>query len=158
VLDPERRNAGGTPVRGEQWKAIYPKACELLAGAVADPRELKPKDFYKRRRPDDSGDDGYPSGHASRASIHAAVSAQVVPGRVRELTAEALVHGMHRVVLNKHYATDIWAGSVLGQNLGLRMSGNAKFQADLAGARAEWQSARFPGNCGVRPTSRTLCA
>jgi hypothetical protein len=139
VLDPSRKNSDGSPVRGKQWKDICPKTCGLLEGALADLKSLKPKDFYPRQRPDKSGDDAYPSGHTSRASLQAAVLMRVMPAKRRELTLEALGHGMHRAVLKKHYPTDIWGGFVLGQHLGLKMCENPAFQKAVEAASKEWE-------------------
>ncbi len=139
VLDPDRKNPDGTPVKGEQWKGIYPKTCLLLTNALDDLKQMKYKDAYPRQRPGDSKEmDAYPSGHGTRASLEASVLGQVAPGKSRDLIREAWARGMHRIVLGKHYPTDIAASFVVGRTVGLKMSISQKFQADLEAARAEW--------------------
>lgn len=139
VLDPDRKNADGTPVRKDQWKAIYPKTCELLANACGELDSLPLKKLHPRVRPHIPDKfESYPSGHTYRAALQAAVLAQVVPEKRRDLVREAVTLGMLRGVIGVHYPTDVWDGFIVGQYVGWKMKENETFGVDLQLAKKEW--------------------
>jgi acid phosphatase (class A) len=113
------------------------------AAAVTD----KAKDYYKRPRPyvTDPGlangklekSFSYPSGHSTESMVLALVLADLFPDKHDAIIAEARSIGWHRVMIARHYPTDIYAGRVLAQAIVKQMEKNDDFQKDFAEAKAE---------------------
>ena len=105
------------------------------------------KDFYKRPRPyvTDPGlangklekSFSYPSGHATESMVLALVLADLFPDKHDAIIAEARSIGWHRVMIARHYPTDIYAGRVLAQAIVKQMVKNTDFQKDFEEAKAE---------------------
>ena len=118
------------------------------AEAVTD----KAKDFYKRPRPyttDPSLANGkleksfsYPSGHSTESMVLALVLADLFPDKHDAIIAEARSIGWHRVMIARHYPTDIYAGRALAQAIVKQMQKNDDFQKDFAEAQAEIAAAQ----------------
>jgi acid phosphatase (class A) len=112
-----------------------------------------PKDFYKRHRPyqlDDSLSLGkpeasfsYPSGHSTRGTVYAMVLAELFPEKKDAILQIGRNIGWDRVLIGKHFATDIYAGRVLGRAIVQELLANKNFQHDLAAAKAETAAAKL---------------
>jgi len=105
------------------------------------------KDYYKRPRPyvtDPSLANGkleksysYPSGHSTESMVLALVLADLFPHQHDAIIATARSIGWHRVMIARHYPTDIYAGRVLAQAIVRQMKKSSAFQSDFAAAKAE---------------------
>lgn len=106
------------------------------------------KDFWMRPRPyliDTNLLDGdvekftgsYPSGHSTRGTVFALLLSELFPDRREAILAKGREIGWHRVMLGKHYPTDIYAGRVLGQYIVQRMKVSHAFAHDFKQAKAE---------------------
>ena len=105
------------------------------------------KDDFKRPRPyavDPSLANGkleksfsYPSGHSTESMVLALVLADLFPAQRDAIVAEARSIGWHRVMIARHYPTDIYAGRVLAQAIAERMKENGDFQKDFVAAKSE---------------------
>jgi acid phosphatase (class A) len=117
---------------------------------VAEPIE-EVKDYWKRRRPyhlDQSllegapeKDHGYPSAHSTRGTVLALLLAELFPEHKEAILQTGRDLGWDRVLLGKHFPTDIFAGRVLGRALVRELMASPAFQRDLAEAKAEAQAA-----------------
>jgi acid phosphatase (class A) len=113
------------------------------AEAVTD----QAKDYYKRPRPyfTDPGlangklekSYSYPSGHSTESMVLALVLADLFPDRQDAIIGIARGIGWHRVMIARHYPTDIYAGRVLAQAIVRQMKKSDAFQTDFAAAKAE---------------------
>ncbi|HTX20424.1 MAG TPA: phosphatase PAP2 family protein [Candidatus Aquilonibacter sp.] len=128
------------------------KRVQSDAEAVTD----NAKDYYKRPRPfvtDPSLANGkleksfsYPSGHSTESMVLALVLADLFPAHRDAIIAEARSIGWHRVMIARHYPTDIVAGRVLAQAIVRQMKKNDAFQKDFAGAKAEIAAVQTAAN------------
>lgn len=109
------------------------------------------KDFWMRPRPylvDTNLLDGavekfsgsYPSGHSTRGTVFALLLSELFPDRRDTILAKGREIGWHRVMLGKHYPTDIYAGRVLGQSIVRQMKTNHAFRHDFSEAKTEIES------------------
>jgi acid phosphatase (class A) len=122
------------------------------AAAVTD----NAKDFYKRPRPyvtDPSLANGkleksfsYPSGHSTESMVLALVLADLFPDKHDAIIAEARSIGWHRVLIARHYPTDIYAGRVLAQAIVKQLKKSDAFQNDFAEAKAEIATVQTAAN------------
>jgi len=80
---------------------------------------------------------GYPSGHSTRAMVMALLLADLFPEKRDTILAEGRQIGWDRVMLGRHYETDIFAGRVLGQAIVRELHKNPAFELDFAAAKAE---------------------
>lgn len=127
----------------------FPKTEEFFHNVQKDAEAVtdNAKDFYKRPRPfvtDPSLANGkleksfsYPSGHSTESMVLALVLADLFPAHRDAIIAEARSIGWHRVMIARHYPTDIVAGRVLAQAIVKQMEKSGKFQKDFAEAKAE---------------------
>jgi acid phosphatase (class A) len=109
------------------------------------------KDCFKRPRPyrvDPSLANGkleksfsYPSGHSTESMVLALVLADLFPAHRDAIVAEARSIGWHRVMIARHYPTDIYAGRVLAKAIVRQMKASPDFQKDFAAARVEIRAA-----------------
>jgi acid phosphatase (class A) len=83
----------------------------------------------------------YPSGHSTEATVIALVLADLFPARRDDILAVGRDIGWHRVLIARHYPTDIYAGRVLARAIVREMKANVDFQRDFAQARQELQGA-----------------
>jgi acid phosphatase (class A) len=131
-----------------------PKTAALLKevrdeiGGIID----EPKDHFKRLRPFQVDGEllfgtpergfSYPSGHSARGTVYALVLAEIFPEKQEAILAEGREIGWDRVLVGKHFPTDIQAGRVLGQAIVHELEASPAFEHDLAEARAEAQAAQ----------------
>ncbi len=105
------------------------------------------KNHWKRERPyviDPSLAQGeptpgfsYPSGHSTIGTVYALILAEMFPEKREAILAIGRNLGWHRVILAKHYPTDVVAGRVLGQAIVRELNASPEFQHDLHEVRAE---------------------
>lgn len=57
---------------------------------------------------------GYPSGHSTRGTVYALVLAELFPDKREAILQVGRNIGWDRVIIGKHYPTDIYAGRTLG--------------------------------------------
>jgi acid phosphatase (class A) len=110
------------------------------------------KDYWKRRRPYEvdeqlsagppENDYGYPSAHSTRGTVQALLLAELFPEHKEAILEIGRNLGWDRVLLGKHFPTDIYAGRVLGQALVRELLASPAFQRDLAEAKAEVRAAQ----------------
>ncbi|HZZ28386.1 MAG TPA: phosphatase PAP2 family protein [Pirellulales bacterium] len=80
---------------------------------------------------------GYPSGHSTQATVLAALLAEAIPDKRDAILAEGRQVGWDRVMLGRHYETDIYAGRVLGQAIVRQLHESPAFEHDFAEVKAE---------------------
>lgn len=85
---------------------------------------------------------GYPSGHATRATLFALLLVELFPEHRDEILAKGRESGWLRVQGGVHTPLDIYAGRTLGQSLANAFLKNQAFQADLAEAKKEIAAAK----------------
>jgi acid phosphatase (class A) len=105
------------------------------------------KNYFKRKRPYEMDESlrlgkpepsfSYPSGHSTRGTVYALVFAELFPARREALLQIGRDIGWDRVVIGKHFPTDVYAGRVLGQAVFRQLMANTVFRQDLAGVKAE---------------------
>ena len=105
------------------------------------------KDYWKRQRPYQMDERltlgrpeksfGYPSGHSTRGMVQALLLAELFPERKEAILVIGRDIGWDRVLIGKHFPTDIYARRVLGQAIVRQLLASPAFQRDLAEARAE---------------------
>jgi acid phosphatase (class A) len=83
----------------------------------------------------------YPSGHATLAFSIGIVLASLIPAKSQAILARATEYSENRLVCGVHFRSDIVAGQQFGTILALRLMQNAKFHAQMNGARAELRAA-----------------
>ncbi len=109
------------------------------------------KDYWKRRRPYQLDEHlslgapessfSYPSGHSTRGTVYALLLAELFPDRKEAILAIGRNIGWDRVLIGKHFPTDIYAGRVLGQAIFRKLQASPAFQHDLAEAKVEAETA-----------------
>jgi acid phosphatase (class A) len=126
-----------------------PKTEALFAEVEKEsiPVTTEVKKYWKRPRPcvvdtnlavgDLETSFSYPSGHATGGTIYALLLADMFPAKREAILAFARDLAWHRVLLAKHYPTDIYAGRVLGQAVVRELKASSAFQHDFAEAQAE---------------------
>jgi acid phosphatase (class A) len=110
-----------------------------------------PKDHFKRKRPylldphlslgDPEPSFSYPSGHSTRGTVYSMVLAELFPRKKEPILEFGRTIGWDRILIGKHFPTDVYAGRVLGQAIVKQLLSSPKFQQDLAAARAEIKQA-----------------
>lgn len=110
-----------------------------------------PKNHWKRTRPyvldpnlvlgDPEPSYSYPSGHSTRGTVYAGVLAELFPDKKDAILAVGREIGWDRVLIGKHFPTDVFAGRMLGKAIVRELLASPAFQHDLAEAKAELQSA-----------------
>ncbi len=131
-----------------------PKTRALLEKVKADIGPLidAPKNYYKRLRPYQIDEHlgfgkpepsfGYPSGHSTRGAVYALVIAELVPEKKDAILAVGREIGWDRVLIGKHFPTDIYAGRVLAYAILRELHASTAFQHDLEQATAEIRDAQ----------------
>lgn len=84
----------------------------------------------------------YPSGHSTEAMVIALLLSEIFPERSDAILAVGRDIGWHRVLIGRHYPTDIYSGRVLAQAVVKEMKKNKTFQTDFAEVKAEVAAAR----------------
>lgn len=112
-------------------------------GAVID----APKNHFKRTRPYQIDEHlvlgqpepsfSYPSGHSTRGTVYSLVIAELFPEKKDAILAIGRDIGWDRVLIGKHFPTDIYAGRVLGYAIVRELRASTAFQHDLEQAMAE---------------------
>lgn len=126
-----------------------PKTKALLEKMKLDIGEAVdgPKRHWKRQRPYEMDpalalgkperNYGYPSGHSTRGTVYAMILAELFPEKREAILSIGRDIGWDRVVIGKHFPTDIYAGRVLGKAIVRELLASLAFQRDLADAKAE---------------------
>ncbi len=110
------------------------------------------KEYWKRARPCqvDAGlkygkaenSFSYPSGHSTVGTVQALVLAKLFPDQRDVILGIGRQIGWDRVMIGKHFPTDIYAGRTLAQAIVRELDKSLEFQHDLAAAKAELKAAR----------------
>lgn len=88
----------------------------------------------------------FPSGHATRGALFAALLAELAPDRRDALLRRGAQIGEDRVIAGVHYPSDVAAGERLGRAVARALLADPAFRATLDEARAkEWARARARG-------------
>src|SRR5258705_735295 len=111
-----------------------------------------PKDHWRRLRPYQMDANlslgkpesrfSYPSGHSTRGTVYAALVAELFPEKKEAILLIGRDIGWDRVLIGKHFPTDIYAGRVLGKAIMRELMSSPAFQKDLAEAKAEVEAAQ----------------
>lgn len=133
------------PGKFPKIEAIYAKVKASIGKAID-----APKDHWKRKRPyqldpqlalgDPEPSFSYPSGHSARGTVYALLVAEIFPEKKDAILSIGRTLGWDRVLIGKHFPTDIQAGRVLGQAIFHELLASPAFQSDLAAAKAEAQA------------------
>jgi acid phosphatase (class A) len=133
-------------------KLVHTEALLKKVKAEIAPAINEPKDYWKRKRPYQLDEHlalgkpessfGYPSGHSARGTVYALILAELYPEKKEALLEEGREIGWDRVLMGKHFPTDIQAGRVLARAIVRELMANVAFQRDLAQAKAEIANAR----------------
>lgn len=87
----------------------------------------------------------FPSGHATRGALLAAVLAELAPDRRAALLARGAQIGQDRVIAGVHYPSDVAAGEKLGLAIAEALLADPAFRAEVARVRAaEWDRPTAP--------------
>jgi acid phosphatase (class A) len=123
-------------------KAMLEKMKKDIQGAI----DL-PKNHYQRQRPYQLDEGlvfgkpessfGYPSGHSARGTVYAMLLAELFPEKKEAILAIGRDIGWDRVLIGKHFPTDIYAGRVLGRAIVRELKKSEAFQHDFAEAKDE---------------------
>ena len=135
------------PDKLPKTEALFLKVKTDLTGSIE-----AVKQHWKRRRPYEvdehlsagppESDYGYPSAHSTRGIVQALILAELFPQQKEAILEMGRNLGWDRVLLGKHFPTDIYAGRVLGQALVRELLTSPAFQHDLAEAKAEVRAAQ----------------
>jgi acid phosphatase (class A) len=130
------------PGKFPKTEALFAKV-KASIGAAID----APKNYWKRKRPyqldaqlalgNPEPSFGYPSGHSARGTAYALLMAELFPNKKEAILSIGRDIGWDRVLIGKHFPTDVQAGRVLGQAIFRELAANPAFQSDLAEAQAE---------------------
>jgi acid phosphatase (class A) len=114
-----------------------------------------PKYHWRRLRPyqiDESLNLGkpepspsYPSGHSTRGTVYSLLLAEIFPEKRDAILEIGREIGWDRVLIGKHFPTDVFAGRVLGQAVFRELMASTEFQHDLREAKAEVAALQNPG-------------
>ena len=109
------------------------------------------KNHFKRQRPYQMDEHlflgtpeqsfSYPSGHSTRGTVYSLVLAELFPDKRPAILEVGRNIGWDRVLIGKHFPSDVYAGRVLGQALARELLASPPFQHDLLEAKAEIQAA-----------------
>ena len=128
-------------------EALFEKVKKEISEAINIP-----KDHWKRLRPYQMDKDltlgkgepsaSYPSGHSTRGTVQSLILAELFPEKREAVLEFGRTIGWDRVLIGKHFITDVRAGRVLGQAIVRELMKNESFQHDLAEAKAEIKAAQ----------------
>jgi acid phosphatase (class A) len=131
-------------------KALLEKVKKDI-GTVID----APKNHFKRLRPYQIDDHlvlgapepsfSYPSGHSTRGTVYSLVIAELFPEKNEAILDIGRNIGWDRVLIGKHFPTDVYAGRVLGYAIVRELHSSTLFQHDLEQAMAEIRDAEQRG-------------
>lgn len=133
------------PGRLPKTEALFQKVKKDITGPLDSA-----KDHWQRRRPYQMDarlwlgapekSFGYPSGHSTRGTVEALLLAELFPEKNEAILEMGRTIGWDRVLIGKHFPTDIYAGRVLGQAIVRELLASPAFQHDLTEAKAEVQA------------------
>ena len=92
----------------------------------------------------------YPSGHSTRGTVYALVLAEIYSEKKDAILEIGRNIGWDRVLIGKHYPTDVYAGRVLGQAIARELLASPSFRRDLELAQAEVKNSK------LKPQAQTL--
>ncbi len=132
---------------------ILPKTATLFQKVTNETKEAieLAKNHFKRIRPemwkvtgDPEKSDGYcyPSGHTTRAYVWSTLLANAFPDERKALHLQARQKAWYRVVLGRHYPSDVRAGKTYGTFLANKFLKDPEFQAEWSAVCAEMKQAR----------------
>jgi acid phosphatase (class A) len=130
-----------------------PKTKALLEKVKKDIGEMinAPKNHFKRLRPyqidsqlvlgEPEPSFSYPSGHSTRGTVYSLVIAELFPEKKDAILTIGRDIGWDRVLIGKHFPTDVYAGRVLGYAIVRQLHSSTLFEHDLEQAMAEIRDA-----------------
>jgi acid phosphatase (class A) len=132
---------------------ILPKTAALFQKVTTETKSAIEiaKNHFKRTRPEmwkETGDpeksDGYcyPSGHTTRAYVWSNLLANAFPDQTKPLHLQARQKAWYRVILGRHYPSDIRAGKTYGTFLAQQFLKSPAFHCEWEAACAEMKKAR----------------
>ena len=120
-----------------------------------------PKDHYKRLRPyqidpalaigKPEPSASYPSGHSVRGTVTALLLAEMFPDKKEPILEFGKVIGWDRVLIGKHFYTDVVAGRVLAQAIVQELHKLPDFEKDLAEVKKEIAANRPQQDAAATP-------
>jgi acid phosphatase (class A) len=132
-----------------------PLTAQLLKNAEKDSKYYSEtaKTAFGRKRPkfadkrvkvviEGQEEASYPSGHATRGMLMAAIVADISPDNKADIMDKGWEIGWDRVIAGVHYPSDVVAGRVLGKAIARAMFENPAFKQDLAKAKSEFNGAK----------------
>jgi acid phosphatase (class A) len=135
------------PEQLPKMEALFKKVKKDIDGPIETA-----KDYFKRRRPYDidqsllkgppEKDRSYPSGHSTRGMVEALLLAELFPQHKEAILEIGRRLGWDRVLLGKHFPTDVYAGRVVAQALVRELQASAAFQRDFAEVLSEVEAAQ----------------
>jgi hypothetical protein len=143
-------------VLGDKFAEIsLPVTARLLNDAASDVKVFTKlaKGKWDRKRPPAVDDRikpcvpleenaSYPSAHAARGIVWAAILGEIFPDKKDRLLERGKQMGQDRVIAGIHFPSDVEAGQTLGQAIADKMLKNPAFQTELAQAKEECAKAR----------------
>ncbi|MCU0784924.1 MAG: phosphatase PAP2 family protein [Verrucomicrobia bacterium] len=142
------------PVIGEYFKhgkvpkteAFFDKVKASLGNSINPAKE-----YWKRERPYQAdatlsygkpeSSYSYPSGHSAVGTVQALILGELFPDKREAILEIGRSIGWDRVVIGKHFPTDVYAGRTLAQAIVRELKTNPDFQRDFAEAKAEVRAA-----------------
>lgn len=106
------------------------------------PYQADPAHYPQVIEQDAKPSSGYPSGHATRATMLAMILTELFPEHRDAIFAKAEESGWLRIQGGVHTPLDIHAGRTLGRAIGQAFLRSPEFQRDLAEAKAELAAGR----------------
>lgn len=106
------------------------------------PYSADPVRFSKVVEHEENPSPGYPSGHATRATVYGLLLAELFPDHRNEILTAARESGWLRVQGGVHTPLDIFAGRTLGQALAQAFLHNPDFLRDFNEAKEEIAAAK----------------
>jgi acid phosphatase (class A) len=133
--------------------AVLPKTAALFAKVTDETNRAidLAKNHYKRVRPvqwKETGDPEkgggycYPSGHTTRAYVWADLLSAAIPDERRALHLQARQKAWYRVVLGRHYPSDVRAGKTYGSYLAGQFLKSTAFEREWSGVCQEISTVR----------------
>jgi acid phosphatase (class A) len=101
------------------------------------PYQAEPARYPQVIEQDAKASSGYPSGHATRATMHALVLVELFPEHRAAIIEKTQESGWLRIQGGVHTPLDIYAGRTLGQAIAQALLRSPEFQRDLVEAKAE---------------------
>lgn len=131
-------------------KKGYPVTAELFKNVERDALYVADtaKDHWDRPRPPlvdprikpcvaQQKNGSFPSSHAARGVVYAAVLAELFPEKKRAILARGEQIGLDRVIAGIHFPSDVEAGQKIGKATAEKLMADPAFRADLDRAKAE---------------------